>query len=1451
MERNKKIFKKFCDEIKFKKTETMIDAEMSALENKNEKNDITFLITFKSIPNVNDFFDLLWTIKNQTNYDIKVKFLFNVIAYDKQLVISYLKFLFQNKTKYRKLNSFDFETNLAIENGINLVFHLPMDELKNDLIDLIPSIEKNLKKYGFTKINVSYVNIEMIENNYKIEEKEKKDISNIEIKNHLNNVLSPTKETNFSKFTNSLNNKINKSKLRNIAYIERKINDIDSMYENDYVVIKGIVFKQEIITTKSQWFIRKISITDNANAIDCQQFSNTKFEENELPDGISLKVFGKIIVTRNGEKQLNIDKIEKIDDLFPIKDDLSKKGRYEFHISSKMNTMDGLIEPQDLINASEHYKILGAAIVDLNGVHSFPKFYNEAKNNKNFKAIFGATFSTISKNNQSVYGNINDIDFSQIEFVSFDLETTSLSPRYGDIIEFGSQAIFNSKLKEVHQFFLKTDHKLSDFTINLTNITDEILQKKGLTQVEGLKKIYEILNNKVAIAHNANFDMNWLIEKYSQYGLEAPNTIYVDSLIVGRMIFDDARRFRLQNLANRFNIEYTENEAHRADYDAKVLAQVWVSLQGRLRTKLNISNLKELSEYKSNSLYERAFSDEYAIIAKNQNGLKKLFQIVSNSLTTNYFDGPKVFVEDLPINDPDLLIGSSTLRGALLEAFFFRSKVKFLEILKKVDYVEIPHPGAFKHILDNDITIETIHQGIKELIDYASKYNKIVVAVSDAKYISKIDEIAYKILVYSKGVKGIRHYLFNYEKAKSNSLVLPEAHLLSTSEMKEAFSFLKDEKLIDDIVVENTYKLAELVEDIQVVKDKLYTPTLDNSKDKLYELVYKTAHEKYGENLPTIITERIEKEIQPIMKYGYDVIYWISHKIVQKTENDGYIVGSRGSVGSSFVATMAGITEVNPLVPHYLCSKCKYFEIANIPEITSGFDLPDKKCPKCNTLLIKEGQGIPFETFLGFNADKVPDIDLNFPGEYQKEVHNELKRLFGEKHTFRAGTISTIAEKTGFGYAKAYADETHEFISNTYADYLGKKLQGIKRTTGKHAGGVIIIPNEYDVFDFTPINYAANDTEDDWLTTHFEFRSIHDNVLKFDILGHDDPTALIMLERLTNVHSKDIPHQDPKVISLFSSTEALNIQPKDIDGESTGALGLPEFGTDFVRNMLKATKPKTFADLISLSGISHGTNVWNNNAEYLISKKGLTIKDVISCRDDIMITLIKYGIDAALAFKIMEKVRKGKGVTDEEADILLKNNVPMWYIESMRKIEYMFPKAHATAYVLMAWRIGWFKIYYPLEYYATFFSTRSTDFDLENMIDIKYGKKVTNRIHELENKKKIEKLSTKEENYISILKLAQEFYARGFYIENIDLENSLAKEWLVNKKNKSLIPPFSALSGLGEIAAEKIVQARNEKMFISKEDFIKRTSTNSTLIKEMERMNIFKNIDETDQMKLF
>ena len=741
---------------------------------------------------------------------------------------------------------------------------------------------------------------------------------------------------------------------------------------------------------------------------------------------------------------------------------------------------------------------------------------------------------------------------------------------------------------------------------------------------------------------------------------------------------------------------------------------------------------------------------------------------------------------------------------------------------------EVYAPLITKELVKNESDLEEI---ITQIVAIGDELGKTVVATGNVHYLNKEDAIYREILIGSLKVN------------QGKVLHMPEAHFRTTDEMLDCFSFLGKEKA-KEIVVYNTQKIADSTEVIVPIKDQLYTPNMEGANEEVTRLSYDEAKRLYGEELPDLVEKRLEKELNSIIGNGFSVIYLISQKLVLKSNQDGYLVGSRGSVGSSFVATMTGITEVNPLPPHYRCPECKYSYFYEDGSIGSGYDLEKKDCPKCGADMDRDGHDIPFETFLGFYGDKVPDIDLNFSGEYQAQAHAYTKELFGEEYVYRAGTIGTVADKTAFGYVKAYERDHNFRFSSAEIDRLAKGCTGVKRTTGQHPGGIIVIPDYMDVYDFTPIQFPADAQDSEWKTTHFDFHSIHDNVLKLDILGHDDPTVIRMLQDLSGIDPQTIPPNDPDVMKIFSGTEVLGITPEQIFSK-TGTLGIPEFGTRFVRGMLEQTSPNTFAELLQISGLSHGTDVYLGNAETLIRENNIPLADVIGCRDDIMVYLIHHGMDDGLAFKIMESVRKGKGIPDDwQADMRAKE-IPEWYIQSCLKIKYMFPKAHAAAYVLMALRVAYFKVHQPIRYYCAFFSVRAQDFDLVAMTQ---GKEmIKTRMKEIMDKGL--EASVKEKSLLTVLELANEMVERGFNFKMVDLDKSHANNFVI--EGDTLIAPFRAIPGLGGNVANQIVQAREAQPFLSKEDLATRGKVSKTIIDYMNENGVLKNLPDENQLSLF
>lgn len=847
-----------------------------------------------------------------------------------------------------------------------------------------------------------------------------------------------------------------------------------------------------------------------------------------------------------------------------------------------------------------------------------------------------------------------------------------------------------------------------------------------------------------------------------------------------------------------------------------------------------ITHLDELNQYRGKNEFHRLRPSHCILLVKNQKGLKNLYKLVSESHINYFHRTPRIPRSLLEQHRDGLLVGSACDQGEVFEAILQKSPEEAEKIAKFYDYFEIQPVGNYEHLIGRELVKDRSHIQtiLKRIVELGKKLDKPVVATGNVHYLDPQDKIYRKILVTTLG---------GASPLKPEQL--PNVHFRTTNEMLEEFSFLGEE-MCAAVVIRQPLAIQDLIEEVKPIPDELYTPKIEGADDEIRQMSYNQAKRIYGDPLPDIVEKRLEKELNSIIGHGFAVIYLISSKLVKKSLSDGYLVGSRGSVGSSFVATMTDITEVNPLPPHYVCPSCHYSQFFDDGSVGSGFDLPDQACPQCGTDLKKDGHDIPFETFLGFKGDKVPDIDLNFSGDYQPIAHKFTQELFGVDNVYRAGTIGTVADKTAFGFVKKFEEETNQQFRMAEVLRLAAGCTGVKRTTGQHPGGIIVVPEEYEIYDFCPIQYPADDLQSEWRTTHFDFHSIHDNLLKLDILGHDDPTVIRMLQDLSGIHPKDIPLDDPQVMSIFSGTEALGVTPEQIMS-NTGSLGIPEFGTRFVRQMLEDTKPTTFAELVQISGLSHGTDVWLNNAQELIRNQTAQLSDVISTRDDIMVYLIHKGLDPSRAFKIMEKVRKGKGLEDNDIEYMKEHNVPDWYIDSCQKIKYMFPKAHAVAYVLMAVRIAYFKVHHPILFYASYFSVRADDFDVS--LSIKGPDAVRKRIIEI-NEKGNDALP-KEKSLLTVLELVLEMLERGFHFKKVDLYRSDATQFLVD--GDGLIPPFNAIPGIGTNAAINIVKAREEGEFLSKEDLQSRSKITKTVLEYLEEQGCLNGLPDSNQLSLF
>ena len=1047
----------------------------------------------------------------------------------------------------------------------------------------------------------------------------------------------------------------------------------------------------------------------------------------------------------------------------------------------------------------------------------------------------------------------NKIEMLNDTFVVFDTETTGLNAVNDKLIEIGAVKIKNGVIIDRFDELIDPGIPIPQKITEITTITDEMVKGKR-REKEVIKAFMDWVKDYPMVAHNAHFDVSFIKNSLANNSYKTIENPVIDTLVLSRFLDNEEKRHSLSAITKRYEIEFDEDNHHRADYDAEGTALVFHKMLQKIAPR-DILYLEDLPNIVSkDDIHKFGRTYHINLLAKNREGLKNLFKIVSFANTKYFYKGEaRILRSVLESLRENILVSSGCYQSEIFVESRYVSENELDTMIDFYDHVEVQPPVCYSQLIDSGDfnSIEEIEEKIKYIIERVKARGKIIVATGDVHTLNKEDEIYRKILINQKVPGGGRHPL-----NRNNIKNIPNTYFRTTEEMLEDFNFL-DEKLREEIVVDNSLKILDLCENIEVIIDTKgipFSPKIKDSDKETKRIVYEKAHELYGENLPEYVENRIEEELKGIIGGGFDVIYLIAQKLVKKSNDDGYVVGSRGSVGSSFVATMMGITEVNPLKAHYLCPNCKHsiFEIdgKSISEdYSSGYDLPEKKCPKCDTLMKGEGQDMPFATFLGFNADKVPDIDLNFSGDYQSHAHDYTKVLFGEDKVFRAGTVGTAAEKTAFGYVKAYLEEKGIInFRKAEIERIAKKLVGVKRTTGQHPGGIVVVPDYMDIFDFTPYQYPANE-KGEWFTTHFDYHAIDECLLKLDILGHDDPTMIKMLEDLSGLDIKKINVGDEKILSLFSSTEVMGVTPEQI-GCKIGTLGLPELGTDFVINMLLETKPKTFSELVKISGLSHGTDVWNNNAQDLV-KAGMEFKNVIGCRDDIMVNLISYGVEPLKAFKIMEFVRKGKPSKEKEqwleyAEVMKAHNVPEWYIESCHKIKYMFPKAHACAYVLSALRIAYFKVYYPIYYYAAYFSIREHDFDVYAMVN-GYDK-INETISLLEEKGYSR--SNKEDSVLGCLKVVREASSRGIKFLVPRVNESYAKKFKVID-DKTLLLPFIAMDGLGEVVAENIVKERNVKEYSNIEEFEKRGKISTTLIKEMRLLNMFDGMDESSQLSLF
>ena len=1292
--------------------------------------------------------------------------------------------------KTRELSIF-LQTDIKIQTGEILSFEIYL---------------KNRFNVAKATINIEYINV----NSNKKEDKEEKSIEKETPIQEISPIIIGTKRA-----------KINEKMM--------KIKDVTA--ESGKVAISGRVTRIEERELRNGKTLYCFDIYDGSSTITCKSFVEAEKLEN-----VRLQLQENSYVELEGNAQFDpyareITIIANVVISLPKKEILTRMDnadikRVELHMHTQMSQMDGITPVEDLINRARKWGMKSIAITDHGVAQSFPHANDTVKKgNNDIKVLYGVEAYLCPDGQTSVYGDGNiDID---TEYCVLDIETTGIPYRSEMITELGAIKIKNGEIIDEFECFVNPEKPIPYEVVQVTHITDDIV-KSAKTIKDVLPEFIKFCGDNVLVAHNANFDIGFLRYQANKLGLKFDNT-YIDTLSLAKDLFPEFTKYKLGIIAANLRIKV--DVAHRALDDVKTLVKVFEVMLEKLKEQ-GVTKLNDIDSISSKNMNIKKLPTYHAIIiAKNSVGLKNLYKLISFSHLDYFYKRPRIPKSIYKKYSEGLIIGSACDQGELYQAILNGySEEKVENIAKFYDYLEIQPLGNDEYLV-REGTLKSQDDLIsinRKIVELGEKLNKLVCATCDVHFMDPEDEIYRRILQAGQGFDDADHQAPLY--------------LRTTEEMLNEFAYLGKEKAYE-VVVTNTNNVADMCEPISPISPDKCTPYIEGCEKTIEDIAMDKAHELYGDPLPEIVETRLRKELDSIIKNGFSVMYIIAQKLVWKSNEDGYIVGSRGSVGSSLVAYMTGITEVNGLKAHYRCPKCKYSDFSD-HGFKNGIDLPDAWCPKCGKKLVKDGIDIPFETFLGFNGDKEPDIDLNFSGEYQTKAHKYAEVILGKGTTFKAGTIGTIAEKTAYGYVKKYFEERNQVISSAEINRLSKGCTGIKRTTGQHPGGVVVVPTGHEIYEFCPVQHPADDPNSDIITTHFDYHSIDKNILKFDMLGHDDPTVIRMLYDLTGIDPTKVPLDDKTTMSIFSSTEAIGVRKEDINSE-VATFGVPEFGTKFVRGMLVDTKPSTFEELLRISGLSHGTDVWLNNAQELINNGTITLSEAICTRDDIMIYLMGMGLPAQNSFKIMESVRKGKGLTEDQEILMRDNNVPEWYIESCKKIKYMFPKAHAAAYVINAFRIAWFKVHIPKAYYTTMYSIRADEFDSEFMI---FGeKKVKDKMEEID--KLGNSATQKDKGMYNVLEYVLEMYKRGISFLPIDIYKSDATKFKMEPEG--IRPSLCSIAGLGQVAAESIVEARKDGEFISKEDLMKRSKAGKSIIDLLDKFGCLDGMSTSNQLSLF
>ena len=1237
------------------------------------------------------------------------------------------------------------------------------------------------------------------------------------------------------------------SKTKDIKGDVISIKDFYDLYDGEPCIVQGEIFSIENMVLKSGKTLKTIRITDGESSLTSKIFLDEN-DNLDISEGKILKLSGKVQMDTyaGNEKTLMINTVNIIEKESTKKEDTAEEKMVELHTHTKMSEMVGVTDVEDLIKRAKEYGHKAIAITDYSVVHSYPAAYKTgkklSKDDDKMKVIFGCEMYMID-DEALMITNPKDKKIDEEEFVVFDIETTGLNSHTNKIIEIGAVKIKAGRIIDRYSQLINPGISIPYYITEITSITNEqVANQPKIDEVIG--KFVEFIGDAVLVAHNAPFDMGFIKRDIKEYlNIDLENSV-IDTLQMARDLFPDFKKYGLGDLNKSLGLALEKH--HRAVDDSQATANMFIIFLEKYKEK-GIEYLKDINKGFEVNVKKQSLKN-IMVQVKTQEGLKNMYKLVSEG-HIKYFGNKKARIPKsvLKENREGLIVGSSLSAhfmnsGELVELYLRHDLEKLEETARFYDYIELLPKSTYNELIEKEGTgslasYDEVEKMNKYFYDLGKRLGILVTASSNVHYLDENEDIIRSILLYGSGtVYSPRQYRVN------NGF-----YFRTTDEMLKEFSYLGEQEA-KEVIITNTNKIADMVEEgIKPIPEGFYPPKMDNAEEIVRTMTYEKAYRIYGDPLPNIVSARLERELNAIINNGFSVLYLSAQKLVKKSLDNGYLVGSRGSVGSSLVAFMMGITEVNALYPHYICdnSECKYSEF--IEKEGVGIDLPDKICPNCGAPLRKDGYSIPFEVFMGFKGDKVPDIDLNFSGEYQSEIHRYCEELFGKENVFKAGTISTLAEKNAEAYVRKYFEDNNLNAVRAEIIRLGRLCQGAKKTTGQHPGGMVIVPQGNSIYEFCPVQRPANDETSESTTTHYDYHVMDEQLVKLDILGHDDPTTIKLLQEYTNMEIKDIPLADKDTLKIFSSTESLGVSPEEI-GTEIGTYGIPEFGTGFVRQMLIDTRPTTFAELVRISGLSHGTNVWLNNAQEFVRNGQATLSQIITVRDDIMNYLIDQGLDNSDAFKIMEFVRKGKPKKEPEnwekySNMMKEKNVPDWYIESCRRIEYMFPKGHAVAYVMMAMRIAYFKVHQPLAFYAAFLSRKADDFDMEVMSKGVLAKQ------KLEELSKEPKLDPKKKNEQAICEIVVELEARGIELLPVDIYLSEGRKFKI--EDGKIRIPLIGISGLGGAVIENILKEREEAKFISVEDLKRRTKMSQTVADKLKSIGAISSLSETNQISLF